>query len=182
MFEFWLRYWWVPVLRGVAAILLGVFAFVWPLAAITALVLVFGAVALADGILAIAAAIAGRKLASDWWVLLLGGILGVGVGIFTVVHPGITAAALVILVAVWAIGLGVLQIVSAFRLRHVIPGEWWLAIGGVLGVVFGVLLVRYPLGGELAMVWLIGLFALVWGAMQMIAGFDLRRLTRHATA
>jgi uncharacterized membrane protein HdeD (DUF308 family) len=182
MFSFWSRYWWVPVVRGLVAIALGVFAFVWPIATITALVLVFGVVALVDGVLAIAAGIAARRLMSDWWVLLLQGFVGIAIGILTVVYPSITALAFVVLIAVWAIGVGVLQIVAAVKLRRDISGGWWLALGGVLGVAFGILLVSNPVGGGVGVVWLIGTFALVWGAMLIIGGFDLRRLTRHATA
>ncbi len=182
MFEFWSRYWWVPVVRGLVAIALGVFAFVWPIATITALVLVFGAVAVADGILAIGAAIAARKLISDWWVLLVQGFVGIAIGVLTLVYPAITAFAFVFLVALWAIGLGVLQIVAAVRLRGDVPGGWSLALGGILGIAFGILLMWNPLKGGLAVVWLIGMFALLWGVMLIVGGFDLRRATRHAAA
>jgi uncharacterized membrane protein HdeD (DUF308 family) len=165
MFSFWSRYWWVPVVRGLVAIALGVFAFVWPIATITALVLVFGVVALVDGVLAIAAGIAARRLMSDWWVLLLQGFVGIAIGILTVVYPSITALAFVVLIAVWAIGVGVLQVVAAVKLRRAISGGWWLALGGVLGVAFGILLMSNPVGGGVGVVWLIGTFALVWGAM-----------------
>ena len=181
MFEFWSRYWWVPVVRGLVAIALGIFALVWPIATIAALVLVFGAVAVADGILAIGAAIAARKLISDWWVLLVQGFVGIAIGVLTLVYPAITAFAFVFLMAVWAIGLGLLQIVAAVTLRRDIPGGWWLALAGVLGVAFGILLVSNPIGGGLAVVWLIGVFAIAWGVMQMVGGFDLRRFTRPAT-
>lgn len=182
MFEFWSRYWWVPVLRGLVAIALAVFAFVSPIATITALVLVFGAVALVDGILAIAAGIAARRLTSDWWVLLVQGFVGIAIGVLTVVYPSITALAFVVLIGVWAIGLGVLQVVAAVKLRRDISGGWWLALGGVLGIAFGILLMLNPVEGGVAVVWLIGVFAMLWGAMLVIGGFDLRRLTRDATA
>ena len=182
MFAFWSRYWWVPVLRGLVAIALGVFAFVWPLATIAALVLVFGAVALADGLLAIAAGIAARKLTSDWWVLLVQGFVGIPIGVLTFLYPSITALALVVLMAAWAIGLGVLQIVAAVKLRRDFSGGWWLALGGMSGIAFGVLLACNPVKGGVALLWLIGIFAMLWGAMLIIGGFDLRRLTRDATA
>ncbi len=182
MFEFWSRYWWVPVVRGLVAIALGVFAFVWPIATITALVLVFGAVAVADGMLAIGAAIAARKLTSDWWVLLVQGFVGIAIGVLTVVYPAITALALLVLMAVWAIGLGVLQVVAAVKLRRDISGGWWLVLGGLLGIAFGILLMSNPVAGAVAVLWLIGIFAIAWGVMQMVGGFDLRRFTRHATA
>jgi uncharacterized membrane protein HdeD (DUF308 family) len=176
------KYWWVLVVRGVIAIALGIFAFVWPLQTIAALVLVFGATALVDGIFAVVASIAGHRLTSYWWVLLLQGLLGVGVGILTLFNPAITAVALLLYIAVWAIGIGVLQVIAAVRLRHDITGEWWLALGGIASVAFGVLLMWNPAGGALAVLWLIGSFALVWGVMLLLGGFDVRRLHKRVTA
>ncbi len=182
MFTFWSRYWWVPVMRGLVALALGVFAFVWPIATIAALVVVFGAVALVDGALAVAAGIAARRLTSDWWVLLVQGLVGIGIGVLTVLYPSITALAFVVLMAAWAITLGVLQIVAALKLRRELPGGWWLALTGILGVAFGILLVCNPVEGGIAVVWLIGGFAVLWGATLIVGGFDLRRLSRDAAA
>ena len=176
------KYWWVLVVRGVMAIAVGVFAFVWPQGTITALVLVFGAIALVDGTVAVVASIAGHRLAPYWWVLLLQGLLGIGVGVLTLFNPVITAVVLLIYIAVWAIGMGVLQVIAAVRLRHDITGEWWLVLGGIAGVVFGILLIGNPAAGALAMMWLSGSFALVWGAMLMLGGFDVRRLYKQVSA
>jgi uncharacterized membrane protein HdeD (DUF308 family) len=175
------RYWWVLVIRGVMAIALGIFAFVWPQQTITALVLVFGAIALVDGIAAVAASIAGHRLTPYWWVLLLQGLLGIAVGVLTLFNPAMTAVALLIYIAVWAIGVGVLQVVVAARLRRDISGEWWLALSGIASVAFGVLLMRNPAAGALAVLWLIGSYALVWGVMLMLGGFAVRRLHKHVT-
>jgi uncharacterized membrane protein HdeD (DUF308 family) len=176
------RYWWVLVIRGVMAIALGVFALVWPQETIAALVLVFGAIALVDGAFTVVSSIAGHVLTPSWWVLLLQGLLGIGVGVWTLVNPAITAAALLIYIAVWAIGLGVLQVVTAVRLRRDITGEWWLALGGIAGIAFGILLLRNPAAGALTVLWLIGSYALVWGVMLMLGGFAVRRLHKHVTA
>jgi uncharacterized membrane protein HdeD (DUF308 family) len=182
MFALLSKYWWVLVVRGVMAILLGVFAFAWPQQTIAALVLVFGAIALVDGIFAIVASIAGHAFTPYWWVLLLQGLLGIGVGVFTLFNPAITAVALLVCIAVWAIGMGLLQVIAAVRLRHDITGEWWLALGGIAGVAFGILLMRNPAQGALAVLWLIGSYALVWGVMLLVGGFDVRRLHRQVTA
>ena len=181
MFTFLSRYWWVLVVRGAMAILLGVFAFIRPAQTVAGLVLAFGAVALIDGTFASAAAIAGRKLTPDWWVILLQGLLGIGIGVLTLFNPAITAVAILIYIAAWAIGLGVLQVVAAVRLRHEITGEWWLALGGITGVAFGILLMLRPAAGALAVLWLIGSYALVWGVMLTVGGFDIRRLRKHVT-
>jgi uncharacterized membrane protein HdeD (DUF308 family) len=176
------RYWWVLVVRGVIAIMLGVFAFVWPQQTIAALVLVFGATALIDGIFAVAASIAGHSLTSYWWVVLLQGLLGIAVGVMTLFNPAVTAVALLIYIAVWAIGIGLMQVVTAVQLRHEITGEWWLALGGIAAIAFGVLLMMNPAAGALSVLWLIGSFALVWGVMLLLGGFDVRRLHKQVTA
>lgn len=176
------KYWWVLVIRGVMAIALGVFAFVWPQATIAALVLVFGAIALSDGVFAVITSIAGRALTPYWWVVLLQGLLGIGVGVVTLSNPAITAVALLVYIGVWAIGMGVLQVIAAVRLRHDITGEWWLALGGLAGVAFGLLLIRNPAAGALAVLGLIGSFALVWGVLLMAGGLGVRRLSRQASA
>jgi uncharacterized membrane protein HdeD (DUF308 family) len=182
MSAFMSRFWWVLVLRGLAAILLGIFAFTWPHETIAALVLAFGAVALVDGALAMGMAIAGRKLTPNWWILLLQGLVGIGIGVLTLVQPAITAVALLICIAAWAMGMGVLQVIVAVKLRNAISGEWWLALGGIAGVVFGILVMRHPAAGALAVLALIGGYALVAGVMLMIGGFDIRRLSKHAEA
>jgi uncharacterized membrane protein HdeD (DUF308 family) len=84
--------------------------------------------------------------------------------------------------AAWAIGLGVLQVVAAVRLRHDISGEWWLTLGGVVGIASGILLIANPAAGALAVLWLIGSFALLWGVMLLIGGFDVRRLHKQVSA
>jgi uncharacterized membrane protein HdeD (DUF308 family) len=100
----------------------------------------------------------------------------------TLFNPAVTAVALVLYIAVWAVGIGVLQVIAAVRLRHDITGEWWLALGGIASVAFGVLLMWNPAGGALAVLWLIGSFALVWGVMLLLGGFDVRRLHKRVTA
>jgi uncharacterized membrane protein HdeD (DUF308 family) len=182
MFALLSKYWWVLVVRGVLAMALAIFAFVWPQQTIAALVLVFGATALVDGTFALVAAISGHRLTPYWWVLLLQGLFGIGMGVFTLFNPAITAVALLVCIAVWAIGMGVLQVIAAVRLRHDITGEWWLALGGIAGVAFGILLIRNPAAGALTVLWLIGSYALVWGVMLMLGGFDVRRLHKHVSA
>jgi uncharacterized membrane protein HdeD (DUF308 family) len=181
MFALLTRYWWVLVVRGAMAILLGIFAFVWPQETIAALVLMFGAIALVDGTFAVVASIAGRSLTPYRWVLLLQGLLGIAVGVLTLLNPAITAVALLIYIAVWAIGMGVLQVAAAVTLRRESSGEWWLALGGIASVAFGLLLMWHPAEGALAVLWLIGSYALVWGVMLMLGGFDVRRLGKQAT-
>src|SRR5215472_11583016 len=109
------RNWWVLLLRGIIAIAFGILTWLQPGISLAALVLLFGAYVLADGILGVWTALSGRKEHEDWWVLLLWGLLGIGVGIIALLAPGITALALLFYIAVWAIATGVLEIIAAIR-------------------------------------------------------------------
>ena len=176
MFTFLSRYWWVLVLRGAIAILFGVLAFTLPVATLAPLALVFGAYACADGIFAIATAVAGRKMTPDWWIVLVQGLIAAGVGVLTFFSPAITAVGLLVYIALWAVAAGLLQFLAATKVREEIPGDWWLALGGILGVAFGIALIWSPKEGALALLWLIATYAIVWGVMLMIGGFDVHRL------
>ncbi len=117
------RNWWTLALRGLFAVLFGIMAFAWPGITLGALVLLYGAYAFADGVLAIAAALVGRTVGVPWWALLIEGLAGIGVGIITLLWPGITALVLLYLIAFWAVVTGVFEIVAAIRLRKEIRGE-----------------------------------------------------------
>jgi uncharacterized membrane protein HdeD (DUF308 family) len=172
------RYWWAVVLRGIAATLFGVLALVWPGPTVFALVLLFGAYALVDGVFTLASAL-GRKrddgrAGSRVW-LIVHGIAGILMGILTFVWPSATALVLLWLIAAWALITGVLQIVTAARLRREMRHEWLLALSGALSVVFGVLLIVWPAAGVLAVVTLIGAYAIVFGIALVALGVRLRQ-------
>jgi uncharacterized membrane protein HdeD (DUF308 family) len=162
------------VLRGVAGIIFGIVALVLPVATIAALVLLFGAYALVDGIFNIVAAVTGRTGERPWWTLLLAGLVGIGAGLATFFLPGLTALTLLYVIAAWAIVIGVLEIAAAVRLRRVITNEWWLGLGGALSIVFGVLIMLAPGAGALVMVLWIGAFAVVYGIALVVLGLRLR--------
>lgn len=168
------RNWWAVVLRGVAGIVFGIVALVMPVATIAALVLLFGAYALVDGIFNIVAAVTGRTGERPWWTLLLAGLVGIGAGLATFFLPGLTALTLLYVIAAWAVVIGVLEIVAAVRLRRVITNEWWLGLSGALAIVFGVLIMLAPGAGALAMVLWIGAFAVVYGLALVVLGLRLR--------
>ena len=173
------RNWWALALRGVAAVLFGIMAFAWPGMTLGVLVLLYGAYALVDGVLAIIAAVAGRTSGMPWWALLLEGVLGITVGILTFAWPGITALVLLYLIAAWAVATGVFEVVAAIRLRREIRGEWLLALSGIISVLFGVALVINPVGGALAVVWLIGAYAIAFGVLLIALGFRLRGVAKR---
>src|SRR5687767_5578634 len=167
--------WWAVALRGLAGILFGIITFISPGISLAALVLLFGAYAFADGVLSIVSAVR-RRGADRWWLLLLQGIVGIGAGVVTLLWPGITAIALLFVIAAWALVGGVLQVAAAIRLRKVITGEWLLALSGVLSIALGVLLVLFPGPGALALVIWIGAYAFVFGILLLVLGFKLRGL------
>jgi uncharacterized membrane protein HdeD (DUF308 family) len=166
------RNWWAFVIRGIVAIALGVLAFVSPGATLVALIAVFAAFAIFDGILAIAAGISVDG--SPRWMFILGGILGIVIGVLTINRPDITAVALVLLVGVWAIATGVAEAVAAYSFRDVLENEWLLAISGIVSVAFGALLIFAPGDGILALLWLIGIYAIAAGILYIAAGLRLR--------
>jgi uncharacterized membrane protein HdeD (DUF308 family) len=185
MLETLSRRWWTVALRGVAAILFGVLALVWPGVTVLALVVVFGAYALVDGGFTLVAAFGdrdgGRTRGSRAW-LFARGVAGILTGIIAVVWPGITALALLWVIALWALVAGVFDIVAAFQLRKELRGEWLLALSGALSVLFGVLLVVWPAAGVLTLVVLIGVAAIAFGITLLTLGLRLRRARHHEPA
>jgi len=176
------RGWWLLLLRGIVAIAFGVITWLEPGISAAALVLLFGAFAFADGVLSTWTAIAGRADHEYWWLVLLRGLLGIGVGILAFVEPGVLALALLFYIAIWAIATGVLEIATAIRLRREIEGEWLLILSGLISVVFGVVLVARPGAGALALLWLIASFAIAFGVVLVILAFKARGFARRVSA
>ncbi|HJY53844.1 MAG TPA: HdeD family acid-resistance protein, partial [Candidatus Udaeobacter sp.] len=154
------HHWWVPVLRGVVAIIFGIMAFAYPGLTLAVLVILFGAWVLVDGIFRIIGAIGHRSSDPDWGWQLVIGILGIIIGFLTFHAPAITALALVIYIAAWALMIGVSEIVIAIKLRQEIKGEWFLILMGVVSILFAIMLLWNPLPGALALVWLIASYAI----------------------
>jgi uncharacterized membrane protein HdeD (DUF308 family) len=170
------RHWWVPVIRGIAAIVFGITAFVYPGLTIATLVLFFGAWVLIDGIFRIFGAIGHRASDSDWGWQLVIGLLGIVVGLLTFHAPQITALALVIYIAAWALMIGASEIAAAVKLRREIKGEWFLILMGLASIVFAVLLLWNPVAGAAAVIWLIAWYAVVLGVLAIFFGLRLRSL------
>lgn len=173
------RAWWLVLLRGVAAILFGILALAWPGVTLVSLVLLWGAWALIDGVTALVAGWNAKDGGKPMWQIVLVGVAGIAAGVLTFVMPAVTAIALLVMIAVWAIVSGVFQIVAAIRLRKEIANEWMLILSGALSVVFGGLMIMSPGAGALAVLWLIGSFAIAFGVLLVILAF---RLRKHAVA
>jgi uncharacterized membrane protein HdeD (DUF308 family) len=178
MFLVQTRHWWMLLLRGLFAIVFGVMAFGWPRITLTVLVLLFGAYVLVDGAFAIAAAVTAPKELKHWWALLIEGLLGIAAGVLTFLWPAITALVLLWLIAFWAVLTGVFEIAAAVQLRKIIAGEWLLIVSGILSVFFGLLLIVMPVAGALAVVWLIGTYAVIFGVLLCALAITLRSLSK----
>jgi uncharacterized membrane protein HdeD (DUF308 family) len=168
-------HWWALAIRGAIAILFGLAALLRPDIALQALILLFGAYALVDGVFAVVGVFGGTRGGTPRWLLLIEGIAGILAGLIAFVLPGLTAVVLLYLIAVWAIVTGIFEIASAIRLRQEITGEWALIIGGALSVLFGVILaVIGPVAGLLSLIWLIGVYAVAFGILILITSFQVR--------
>ncbi|MBI3943919.1 MAG: HdeD family acid-resistance protein [Chloroflexi bacterium] len=175
------RNWWSVAIRGVLAVIFGLLVLFFPIAAIATLVLLFGAYALIDGLLAIYMAITRRSENERWWVMLLEGLAGVIAGILTFIWPAITGLVLLYLIAAWALITGIIEIIAAIQLRKEIENELWLALGGVASVIFGIVAFISPGAGALAVTWLIGVYAIIFGIALILLGFRLRNMSATMT-
>lgn len=169
------RHWGLVALRGASAVIFALLAFVWPGVSLAALVIIWGAYALIDGALALSNGLRQREDGKPLWSLVAVGALGIAAGLIALVWPGLTALALLLVIAAWAIAIGVFQIVAAIRLRKEIEGEWLLALSGLLSIAFGVLLFVQPGAGAVALAWLIASYALVFGILLLALAWRLRK-------
>lgn len=177
MNELLARGWGFLVFRGVVGVAFGLMALIWPGITVLALVILWGAYAIADGVLAIAIGFAGRS--GDRWIHVLTGVLGVVAGVVAFAWPGMTAFVLLVFIGAWAIVTGVMYLVTAWRVRHEVTGEWLLALTGVASIALGLVLFLQPEAGAVGLVLFIGVLAVVWGGFTVVLGFRMRSLAKH---
>lgn len=173
--------WWLFLLRGLAAIAFGILTLIWPGITLLTLLIFFGAYALIDGIFALGAGIFGRQSVMPRWWLIIVGIAGIVAGIGTFVWPGLTAILLLFFIAGWAIVTGIFQIVGAIILHKEIENEWWLVLEGVLSLLFGIAIMVWPGAGALALVWLIGWYAILFGVLAAGFAFTVKKYRPRAS-
>ena len=169
------RNWWLVVIRGLLAIMFGLIAFLWPDLAWLVLILMFGVYAIVDGVFAMLSSVTRSRYSSRWWVFLLEGIVSVAAGTVVLLRPELASFALIVVIAVWAILTGILEIVGAIRLRREITNEWMLGFGGFVSIVLGVLILFQPETSGLVITLMIGTYALIFGILLVALGFRLRR-------
>jgi len=174
MLEVLTRYWWAFIARGVLAIALGVMVFAWPAITVGALIIVFGIYAFADGVFLVVKAIGGWKAREDRWLLLFEGLLGIGIGVITFFAPGVTAIVLLFYIAAWSLATGILEIVGAIRFRKEIQGEVLWIFSGIVSILLAVFLMIFPGAGIVSLVWLLGVYAIVFGVLLIALGIRIR--------
>lgn len=167
------RNWWLVALRGVIAILFGAVAFIAPGAFVLSLVLFFAAYMLVDGIFAVVGAVRAAQRHERWGFLLLEGLVDIVVGVAAVLVPAAAVWAFVLLLAAWALVTGGLMIAAAFRL-HLHYGRWWLVLGGVVSILFGLALLINPGMSALVLTLWIGSYTFAFGILLLILAFKLR--------
>jgi uncharacterized membrane protein HdeD (DUF308 family) len=166
--------WWALALRGLFAILFGIVAFAQAGVVMVALVIVFGAYSVADGIVNIIFAVHGARRHERWILLLINGLVGIAIGIGAVIWPGITVVAFVFMVGAWALLSGGLMLAAAIGLKRS-HGRWLLVFGAIISLIYGVLLFASPLIGALVLTWWVGAHALVFGVTLILLAFRLRK-------
>lgn len=168
------RNWWMFLIRGLVAIAFGILAFLWPGATIVAIGILFGAYAFVDGIFAVIATVRAAETHQRWWPFLIEGIIGILIAAITFYDIRITLLALYFTIAAWAFLTGIFEIVAAIQLRKLIANEVWLIIGGIASILFGCLMLWFPLAGILAIIWLIAAYAIVFGIIMIAFSLRLR--------
>ena len=174
MFVILAHNWWMLLLRGILAFVFGLLCVTYPDVTLFVMTIMFGVYALLDGILALASSVKTATGGSQWWSTIFEGIVGIVVGLFILIWPGITAFGLVYLIGMWAIITGIFEIMAAIRLRQHFTNEWLLIISGVASVIFGLLIIVIPRAGALAVVWWVGTYAIFFGMVFIALALRLR--------
>jgi len=175
------KHWWVLLLRGILAILFGIFAYAWPGLTLLTLIIIYATYALVDGIMALFAALTHHPGAGRAGWLALIGVLSVAFGLITFFWPGETALVLMLLIGVWAVARGIFEIVAAIQLRKQISDEWFWILSGIVSILFGALFLVHPGAGAVALVWIIATYAIIYGGFLVAFSFRLKK-HRHLLA
>lgn len=176
MIELFTKRWWVFLLRGLVAIAFGFLAVIWPSITLQVLLILFGVFVLLDGVFSLIAGVVAIGSDKRWWAMVFSGLLGIAIGLLTLLWPGITGVVLLYFIGAWAVVIGIMDILIAVQLRREIEGEWMMIIDGVFSLVIGILFFVFPKEGALALVWLIGLFVIAIGIIFLILALRLRKL------
>lgn len=166
--------WWVGVLQGVVALLFGIAAVFWPSLTLVTLVYLFSAFVLAWGIASVVEAILAINHRSTWWMTLIFGFVGIGVGVYLVRHPDVSFNTLILLIGFTLIIRGIFDVLGAFVDQVTATGKVFWTIAGLAGILVGIIILTQPVAGGVAFVWILGLYALLVGPLMIALSFDLR--------
>jgi uncharacterized membrane protein HdeD (DUF308 family) len=167
------RDWWLIALRGVLAVVFGIIALAMPGTTILALVLLFSAYMLVDAAFAFVAAFRAARRGESWGMLALQGAASLAAGALAFIWPAITVVAFVLLIGAWSIVTGCLLMAAAFRVDSD-HGRWWFAFGGIVALLYGLLMVMAPMIGAIVLTWWLGAFVLALGVALIVVAFRLR--------
>jgi uncharacterized membrane protein HdeD (DUF308 family) len=173
------RMWGALAIRGLVALIFGILCFVWPGMTIRVLIFIFGFFALADGIFSLLGFFRAVKEGGGWGSLLFEAIVGIAVGLIVIFYPGLSAIALVYWIAAWAIVTGTFEIIVAIRIRKEVKGEWVMVVSGIVSILFGLILFSRPGVGALAVVWIIGVYAIVFGVLMLALAVRAKKVAKE---
>lgn len=171
------NHWWIVLLRGIAAIIFAILAIFWPDFTLSLLILILAIYLLVDGVVAIFSAFKAAEKHHKWWLFLVEGLVSLTVGVLILVWPSITAILFVYLVGIWALVTGILEIWAAFSGQFEFGGKLLMSIAGILSALIGLILLIHPFEGVIVLVWIIGLYALIFGIVLIALSFQLRKLS-----
>lgn len=174
------RTWWALLIGGIASVLFGVMALIWPGVTLVVLALFFAASVFVDGVVMALGAIRNRTGASHWWLWLLVGLLGIVAGLIGLFSPPTALGALLLLISAYAVAMGVLMIWAGWKMRQEIKHEWLLWLLGAMSILFGVLLITHPAAGLVTMIWFISAWAMATGIIKIMLAFEARSLVGKA--
>ena len=175
------RSWCSTLVHGLLSAILGILILSYPGLTVGLLIIFFAAYAFVSGLFNSIAAIANRKNNEDWSIHLIEGLVGIGVGILVWTWPGISALLLLYVIAAWAVITGILQVLTAIKLRKHIKHEFLLGICGIISLIFGIYVFRFPGAGALALAWVIGIYTLAIGILLVILSFQIKHTQKVAS-
>ena len=170
--------WWVSLVRGILALIIGSLAIVGPLEMLSAGLILFAIFLIADGIVTVATSIAHARIVKRWFYSFLEGFLGLLLGIFLLLLPGAAIILFIYVIAFWALMIGIIEIVSGLEFRKVLPGEWMMIVTGIMSIILSFLLFLMPKAGAATLIWILAFFLIVFGVLQILIAFRLRKI-RH---
>ena len=172
--------WWSFILRGIVALIFGIIVLAWPGATTLVVLILFGSLVLVSGLFAIGGSIAAISRKEKWGAEMFLGVLGVLIGIVTFARPGLTLVTLIVIIAIWAILSGAIELFAAIELPSKTDGRIWLSIAGVLSIGIGILFLALPEAGVWTIILIIGIYSLVFSVVLFVLGFRVKGLEKKA--